>query len=97
METLKKANLFWDIDQESLDPKRYGVFIVKRILEKGDVDDIRWAVELYGEGFVKDVFQKNIAKFDARSNNFWRLYFNINKSQCIQKQSAKKRSPFWQR
>lgn len=97
METLKKMNLFWDIDQNELDPDKHGIFIVKRILEKGDVDDIGWAMKLYGREFVADVFQKNIGKFDFKSNNFWCFYFNINKSQCIRKQSMKKQSPFWQR
>lgn len=97
METLKKLNLFWDVNQDELNPDKHGIFIVKRILEKGNLDDIGWAMKLYGREFVADVFQKNIGKFDSRSGNFWRLYFNLNKSQCILKQSVKKQSPFWQR
>ena len=97
METLKKTNLFWDVDQNGLDPDKHGIFIVKRILEKGDIDDIGWAMKSYGREFVVDVFQKNIGKFNVKSNNFWCLYFNLDKSQCILKQSTKKQSPFWQR
>ena len=97
METLRKVSLFWDIDQNSLDPDKHGIFIVKRILEKGDVDDIEWAIQIYGKEFMQDIFQKNMAKLDSKSNNFWCFYFNLNASQCIQKQLTKKQSPFWQR
>jgi len=97
METLKKMNLFWDVDRDGLDPDKHGIFIIKRILEKGDIDDISWAMKSYGRKFVMDVFQKNIGKFDVKSDNFWCLYFNLDKSQCIRKQSTKKQSPFWQR
>ncbi|MEI7426073.1 MAG: hypothetical protein WCK16_04095 [Candidatus Moraniibacteriota bacterium] len=97
METLRKNNLFWDIDQEKLDPKKYGIFVAKRILEKGNTDDLDWALQFYGQDFMVDVFQKNSDKFDSKSNNFWYLYFNLNKSECIQKQLTKKQSPFWLR
>jgi hypothetical protein len=97
METLKKISLFWDIDQEKLDPEKYGGFVVRRILEKGDLEDIRWAESFYGKDFLAGVFEKNFEKFDLKSSNFWCLYFNLNKSQCIPKQSTKEQSPFWQR
>jgi len=97
MNTLKKMNLFWDIDQNELDHDKHGIFIVKRILEKGDVDDIDWAMKSYGKEFMEDVFQKNTGKFDLKSSNFWCFYFNLDKSQCIRKQSMKKQGPFWQR
>jgi len=97
MKTLEKINLFWDIDQNKLDPNRHGAFVVGRILEKGDVEDIKWAIDFYGREFVREVFQKNAGKLDLKSNNFWCLYFNLNKSECIRKQSTKEQSPFWQR
>ena len=97
MKTLEKMNLFWDVNQRELDPYKHGIFIIRRILEKGDVDDIDWAIGRYGKGFFEAVFQKNMDKLDSKSNNFWCLYFNLNKTQCIQKQSTKERSPFWKR
>ncbi|HCP09039.1 MAG TPA: hypothetical protein DIT25_04570 [Candidatus Moranbacteria bacterium] len=97
METLKKPNLFWDIDRDKLDPASHGDFIVKRILERGDIEDFKWAVDQYGRDFVAEVFSKNSEKFDLKSNNFWCFYFNLDKSKCIRKQSTKKQSPFWRR
>jgi len=95
METLKKANLFWDVDCEKLDPKKHGSFIVNRILERGNIDDLGWAKNFYGEQFLLDVFSKNARKFSPKTGNFWCLYFNLDKKECIREQLAKKHSPFW--
>ncbi len=97
MKTLEKISLFWDVDQASLDLDKHQSFVVGRILEKGDIDDIVWASSYYGHKFVKEIFQKKINTLDLKSNNFWCLYFNLNKSECIRKQSIQKQSPFWQR
>lgn len=97
MKIFKKPSLFWDVDSEGLNPDTHADFIIQRILDKGDINDFNWAVDFYGKDSVEKVFQKNIGKLNSKSNNFWCFYFNIDKSQCIPKQSIKKQSPFWQR
>jgi hypothetical protein len=42
METLRKKSLFWDVDAESLSTESHWFFIIERILEFGDIDDLRW-------------------------------------------------------
>lgn len=97
METLQKTNLFWDVDREKLDPKKYGEFIIQRILEKGDLDDLGWAKKIYGEKKMEKVFCQNQNKLDKKSVNFWQNYFNLEKSKCIQKLSIKRLSAFFAR
>lgn len=97
MKTIQKPNLFWDVDSSAMDPVKYANFIIQRILDKGDVDDLSWAVDFYGKDQVEKNFQKNADKLNSKSNNFWCFYFNLDKSKCIPKQSIKKQSPFWQR
>ena len=93
----QKQGLFWDVSLNELDEKKHSNFIIQRILEKGDLDDLQWAIGFYGNKSVKDVFLNNFMKEDSKSQNFWCLYFNINKSQCIQNQSMKKQSLFLKR
>lgn len=88
MESIQKQGLFWDINLNELDEKKHSSFIVQRVLERGDLDDLQWAINSYGKDFIEDVFLKNSMKMDLKSQNFWRLYFNINKSECIRNQSA---------
>ena len=42
METLRKKSLFWDIDPAYLSPESHWSFIIERILEFGDIDDLIW-------------------------------------------------------
>lgn len=97
METLQKQYLFWDVELGKLNPLDHKNFIISRILALGDSDDFRWAVDYYGKSKIKDVFLKNIKKLDARSQNFFCSYFNLDKKQCIRKQLTRKRSAFWKK
>jgi hypothetical protein len=42
VETLKKQSLFWDVDREKLSSDEDWFFIIERILEFGDIDDLFW-------------------------------------------------------
>ncbi|MFA6159463.1 MAG: hypothetical protein WC678_00015 [Parcubacteria group bacterium] len=97
METLQKVGLFWDIDRKKLNPKKYKKFIIQRILEKGDLDDLCWAKNFYGKKELEEVFCQKQDKLDKKSVNFWQGYFNLKKSTCIQKLSIKKLSAFFTR
>ena len=94
MPTLKKVNLFWDVDHTMLDATKHRRFIVERILGRGDIDDLRWAEVTYGAETIKEVVC-SARSLDRRSLNFWQLYFSITPSVCIPKSSRKAQSAFW--
>ena len=96
METLRKKALFWDIDLDLLDSERHKSFIIERILGRGDVDDVRFARERYGDDVLKKTFLKS-KTLDRKSLTFWCSYFNLDISQCISKPSLLKRVAFWTR
>jgi hypothetical protein len=97
MKTIQKQGLFWDVNLGELDEKKHSDFIIQRILERGDLDDLQWAMVMYGDEVVRNIFLKNFMKVDSKSQNFWCLFFNINKLECIQNQSTKKQSLFWKK
>jgi hypothetical protein len=70
----KKKYLFWDVSK--IDPYKNAEFIIQRILQFGDIDDLRWALNFYGEEKIKEIFLKVKRKLDKKSLNFWKLYFN---------------------
>lgn len=96
METLEKQTLFWDVDRASIDPEHNKRFIIERILSRGDIDDIRWAHEFYGDDILREVLLKT-KTLDRKSLSFWCFYFDIDKRQCIQKPSLLKRAAFWKK
>ena len=96
METLKKINLFWDTDLNSLDPKANRQFIISRILNLGDVEDFRWAMDFYGSEAIKKQVKES-RNLDEKSLFFWRQYFNLSEEECSPKQLTAQHSAFWQR
>jgi hypothetical protein len=94
METLNKPSLFWDVSR--VDPKEHQKFIIERILDFGDQEDFRWAVDYYGKDKIVDNLTKS-RKLSKKSLLFWCRYFNINSQKCSAKQSTKKQSAFWNR
>jgi hypothetical protein len=94
METLKKPSLFWDVSR--VDPKSHQKFIIERILDFGDQEDFKWAVDYYGKDKVVENLIKS-KKLSKKSILFWCRYFNINSQKCSANQSTKKQSAFWNR
>ncbi|TAF73779.1 MAG: hypothetical protein EAZ53_11135 [Bacteroidetes bacterium] len=41
--------IFWDIDFEKLDYEKYANFVIERVFERGDVEDIRNCRRFYGD------------------------------------------------
>jgi len=46
--------IFWDVDFDKLDYERYADFVIERVFERGDVDDIRQCRRYYGDEKVAD-------------------------------------------
>lgn len=96
MKPLEKKTLFWDVDPKTIDPQKHAHYIIERILQYGDIEDVKWAVELYGRAVICEVVIKNRV-LDPKSQNFWCIYFNVDSASCFQNQSTKKQGAFLQR
>ncbi len=94
MKTLEKQSLFWDVNLSDIDPKVHADFVIKRILARGDLDDIEWMMKHYGKKEVKTIFLKSAHIFDKKSFYFWCFYFHLAPEKCMQKSSMKKHGMF---
>ena len=47
--------IFWDVNFEALDYDLKSAFVIERVFERGDVDDIRQCRRYYGDERVTDV------------------------------------------
>jgi len=68
--------LFWDTKFKDLDYKEHADFIIKRVLQYGDVKDYKIAKKKYGIKKIKKVAQ-NTSYSDKKSPNFWKIIFNL--------------------
>jgi hypothetical protein len=46
--------IFWDVDFNSLDFEKKAAFVIQRVFERGDVDDIRTCRRYYGDTIIKN-------------------------------------------
>ncbi len=59
MESLKKQTLFWDVERDTLSPDEDWFFIVERILEFGDIEDLFWMRNTFSEDKIKETVKKS--------------------------------------
>jgi|SRR6478735_661022 len=47
--------IFWDVNFDALDYDKRARFVIERVFERGDVDDIRQCRRYYGDELIKEV------------------------------------------
>lgn len=70
------AELFWDVDPETLDLVAHRTFIIERILTMGRPIEIRWLLSTYTESEIRDVVCRS-RRLDRRTANFWAIHLEI--------------------
>lgn len=77
---------FWDVKFEDLEIERHSFLVIKRVLDRGNLRDIRWLISTYGKDAIKKVVMetKDLAR---PTGNFWADMLNLDKNQvaCLQK------------
>ncbi len=59
MNSLNKKSLFWDVDRDKLSPERDWYFIIERILEFGDIDDVLWMESTFHREKITETIKKS--------------------------------------
>jgi hypothetical protein len=77
---------FWDVKFEDLEIKNNAFLVIKRVLDRGNLSDIKWLIRTYGKKeIIRVVTQaKDLSRPTA---NFWADIFGLDKNQivCLQK------------
>lgn len=50
--------IFWDVDPDKMDYTAKASFIIERVFERGDVEDIRYCRRFYGDAKIEGVLLK---------------------------------------
>lgn len=76
--------LFWDVRKDELDLKLHRFFIIARIVDFGDMEDVKWMLETYSKEEIVEVI-KNRRGISRKSAIFWSVYFDIPREeiQCL--------------
>lgn len=77
---------FWDVKFEDLDVLTHGHLVIKRILDRGDSQAVRWLVRQYGLKKIEEVVTKT-RDLARPTGNFWADILSISKDRlpCLLK------------
>ncbi|OGW25583.1 MAG: hypothetical protein A2X59_05805 [Nitrospirae bacterium GWC2_42_7] len=54
-----KKSLFWDVDTENLSAEKDWYFIIERILEFGDINDLFWMKKTFAKEKIEETVRKS--------------------------------------
>lgn len=77
---------FWDVDFNALDFKKSKVFILKRVIDRGDTKALNWIRQNYTNQEIKRLLLST-RDISPKTANFWADYLKIDhkKVLCLQK------------
>lgn len=67
-----RSTLFWDVDPSTIDPKKNAVYIIERILDFGNDDEVRWMWHYYDHNMVRNVVLTS-RTLHAQTRALWNL------------------------
>lgn len=78
--------LFWDIDFSNLNFTKNSHFIIKRVLDRGNTNNIRWLNKNYSKNEIIQTVL-NSRDLSQKTANFWSDIYGLDQSKilCLQK------------
>ncbi len=70
-----RPTLFWDVDPSTIDTKKHARYIIERILDFGNDDEVRWMARNYPTARIKDVLNEPRSPIHAKSKSLWSLIY----------------------
>lgn len=72
--------IFWDSDVSAIDIDQYKFYIIERILELGDIQEVKWMLDRFSNETIKEALY-SCRDITERSSHFWKLLFGDNDAQ----------------
>lgn len=95
---LTNQQLFWDVKIEELSENRdrFKKFILERILEHGDFEDVYWLLDNYERQDIANLVTSK-SQLSRKTRNFWVNILNLRDSQAWIEfnQSQKQHKELW--
>lgn len=87
--------LFWDADKKTVDLQAHCFYIIGRIIDYGDLEDVRWMLATYSAEKIMGVVKKSRG-LSRKSGSFWGNHFRIPREEiaCLQEPYQKRPGPY---
>ncbi|MBU2578728.1 hypothetical protein KKA09_01255 [Patescibacteria group bacterium] len=68
-----RQTLFWDTDPKNIDPKKNARYIIERILDFGNINEVSWLLKYYPKTVIKKVMCLPRVQLSDKSKALWSL------------------------
>ena len=87
---------FWDTDARKIDPLKSPLFVIQRLLDKGDWESASWVLESFDQETIRKTFT-TLRDYSPKVAHFWKLFLNIPEEEilCLQKPYRGMRKSHW--
>ncbi len=78
------TRLFWDVDLATIDPSAHPEWLVERVLEYGNLDDVRLLISYFGQDVFLDLV--STSRYSSRKTMcFWSEILKLEGRSCTRK------------
>ena len=74
------TRLFWDVDRDAVDSRSHRAYIIRRVMDYGNIEDVKWMLATYTTEEIVEVLRKSRG-LSRKSAYFWSAHFNIPKEE----------------
>jgi len=87
---------FWEIDPSKLDVSQYSHYVIVRLLEYGDIPELRWLFSRFSKNQIIEIL-KSSRSFSRHRAASWANYFDIPQSEirCLKKLYQNQLDAIW--
>ena len=71
-----RQTLFWDVDPKTIDPEKNARYVIERILDLGDPEEVSWLFHYYPKSEIKRVMNLPRSQVQRKSKALWSLLLN---------------------
>jgi len=68
-----RQTLFWDVNPKNIDIKKNARYIIERILEFGNINEVGWMLRCYPKSVIKKVMRLPRVQLSDKSKALWSL------------------------
>ncbi|MFA6404408.1 MAG: hypothetical protein WCW03_00140 [Candidatus Paceibacterota bacterium] len=72
-----RQSLFWDTNPEWIDTKKNAQYIIERVLDFGNDEEVRWLRNFYNRSFMQKIVAKSRSLM-PETKNLWMLLLQNN-------------------
>ena len=67
-----RPELFWDVDPKTIDAQKHARYIIERVLELGDVPEVKWATHYYPIDLIRNTLSESRV-ISGKSKSLWSI------------------------